>query len=238
MGKKMSQKSTPDETRINADFTQRVVVRPEDYQWQASPMPGVERMMLDRIGGEVARATTIVRYAPNSTFSEHVHGGGEEFYVLEGVFADEHGVYPAGSYLRNPVGTFHTPEIGAEGATILVKLNQFRPGDIEQKIVDTNTAQWHPGLVEGLSVTPLHEFEGEHVALVKWAPDTQFKPHQHWGGEEIFVLDGVFYDELGQYAKGSWLRSPHLSKHTPYTKKEGALIYVKVGHLEAEFTVA
>lgn len=231
MDKIISQNITPDETRVNADFAQRVVVRPEDYQWQPSPMPGVERMMLDRIGGEVARATTIVRYAPNSTFSEHVHGGGEEFYVVEGVFADEHGRYPAGSYIRNPVGTFHTPEIGAEGATIFVKLNQFSQGDIEQKIIDTNTAQWHQGLVEGLSVLPLHEFEGEHVALVKWAPGTQFKPHQHWGGEEIFVLDGVFHDEHGQYPKGSWLRSPHLSGHTPYTKKEGALIYVKTGHL-------
>ena len=227
----ISPNTTPDETRINDNFDQRVVIRPEDYQWQPSPMKGVERMMLDRVGGEIARATTIVRYAPNSKFSEHVHGGGEEFYVLDGVFADEHGKYPAGSYLRNPVGTSHTPEIGAEGATILVKLNQFSNGDNEQKVINTHAAQWRAGLVDGLSVMPLHEFAGEHVALVKWAPDTQFKTHKHWGGEEIFVLEGVFHDEHGQYPKGTWLRSPHLSEHTPYTKTEGALIYVKVGHL-------
>ena len=52
--------------RLNADFSQRVVIPPDEYQWVASPMPGVERMMLDRIGDEVARATSLVRYAPNS----------------------------------------------------------------------------------------------------------------------------------------------------------------------------
>ncbi|AQA17854.1 cupin [Halioglobus japonicus] len=218
-------------TLINADFEQRVVVLPEDYRWVDSPMPGVERMMLDRVGDEVARATSIVRYAPNSSFSPHTHGGGEEFIVLEGVFSDEHQDYAQGSYVRNPIGTSHTPSIGDEGATIFVKLQQFDAGDTEQKAIDTRTEAWRPGLVEGLSVMPLHEYEGEHVALVKWAPHTQFQPHQHWGGEEILVLVGTFHDEYGSYPKGSWLRSPHLSKHTPFTKEDGALIYVKVGHL-------
>lgn len=219
------------ETRYNADFNQRVVIRPDEYQWVASPMPGVERMMLDRIGDEVARATTIVRYEPNSEFSAHTHTGGEEFYVLDGVFSDEHTDYPRGSYVRNPIGTFHTPRIGDEGATIFVKLQQFEADDQKQFSVDTNTAEWLPGQVPGLEVMPLHEYKGEHVALVKWAPHTQFNPHQHFGGEEILVLDGTFYDEHGAYPEGSWLRSPHMSSHTPYTKEDGALIYVKVGHL-------
>ncbi|MEP5152472.1 cupin domain-containing protein, partial [Planktotalea sp.] len=64
---------------LNADFKKRVVVHSEQLEWNASPMPGVDRRMLDRIGGEVARATTIVRYAPGSQFSEHTHTGGEEF---------------------------------------------------------------------------------------------------------------------------------------------------------------
>lgn len=83
----------------------------------------------------------------------------------------------------------------------------------------------------GLTVMPLHEYEGEHVALVKWAPNTQFKAHQHWGGEEILVIAGTFYDEHGSYPAGTWLRSPHMSQHTPFTKEDGALIYVKTGHL-------
>jgi anti-sigma factor ChrR (cupin superfamily) len=216
---------------LNSDFSQRVVVRPEDYNWVDSPMPGVERMMLDRIGDEVARATSIVRYKPFSKFSPHQHSGGEEFLVLEGVFSDEHADYPVGSYVRNPIGTAHQPRIGAEGATILVKLHQFKVEDKEQKVIDTNSQPWHQGLVVGLTVMPLHEFETEHVALVKWAPNTQFNPHKHWGGEEIFVLEGTFHDEHGAYPKGSWIRSPHLSQHTPFTKEDGALILVKTGHL-------
>ncbi|CAM3502955.1 cupin domain-containing protein [Parendozoicomonas haliclonae] len=218
-------------TRIHADFSQRVVIRPQDYQWVDSPMPGVERMKLDRIGDEVGRATSLVRFAPNSQFSAHRHDGGEEFLVLEGVFSDEHQDYPSGSYVRNPIGTAHTPRIGESGATILVKLHQFRPEDQEQKALDTNTGVWHQGLVDGLRVMLLHDFEGEHVALVEWAPNTRFNPHRHWGGEEIFVLEGTFYDEHGEYPKGTWIRSPHLSQHKPFTKEDGALIFVKTGHL-------
>lgn len=218
-------------TLINTDFEQRVVIQPTDYQWAESPMPGVERMMLDRVGDEVARATSIVRYAPHSEFSSHTHNGGEEFLVLEGVFSDEHQNYSKGSYVRNPIGTSHTPKIGKEGATIFVKLHQFDQDDKEQKMTDTQNSPWQQGLVDGLTVMPLHEFKGEHVALVKWAPHTQFQVHKHWGGEEIFVLEGTFYDEHGRYPKGSWLRSPHMSQHAPFTKEDGALIYVKVGHL-------
>ena len=218
-------------TQTNTDFSQRIVIQPDDYHWVDSPMPGVERMMLDRIGDEIARATSIVRYEPLSEFSPHTHTGGEEFFVLDGVFSDEHQSYGKGCYVRNPIGTSHTPKIGKEGATIFVKLQQFDEADTQQKVIETQTQSWRPGLVDGLSVMPLHEFGSEHVALVKWAPNTQFHTHQHWGGEEIFVLEGTFHDEHGSYPQGSWLRSPHLSRHTPFTKENGALIYVKTGHL-------
>ena len=222
-------------TRLNDNFSERVVVYPEQHQWQGSPMPGVERMMLDRIGDEKARATSLVRYAANSRFSEHQHIGGEEIYVLEGTFADEHGEYPAGTYIRNPIGTKHSPRVGADGALIFVKLQQFSCHDQCQLRLDCHQQAWRPGLVPGLSVMPLHDFEGEHIALVKWAPHTQFNPHQHFGGEEIFVIEGKFCDEYGHYPKGTWIRNPHLSAHTPYTGAEGAIIYVKVGHLHPDF---
>ncbi|MEL6871163.1 MAG: cupin domain-containing protein [Pseudomonadota bacterium] len=217
--------------RLRDDFDQRAVVLPDDYHWVDSPMPGVERMMLDRVGDEVARATSLVRYAPGSTFSPHTHDGGEEFLVLEGEFGDEHNRYPADTYVRNPIGTAHTPQVGDAGCVIFVKLHQFAAADQQQFSIDTHNTAWRPGVAPGLQVMPLHDFEGEHVALVKWAPNTQFQPHQHWGGEEILVLEGTFHDEHGAYPQGSWLRSPHLSKHTPFTKEDGALIYVKVGHL-------
>lgn len=217
--------------RLNANFESWVVVLPEQYVWTDSPMPGVDRMMLDRIGDEVARATSLVRYAPGSVFSPHTHSGGEEILALEGTFGDEHGLYPAGTYIRNPIGTTHTPKVGSEGALIFVKLHQFDEEDSAQLVVNTQTESWRPGLVPGLSVMPLHQHKHENVALVKWAPNTQFQTHRHWGGEEIYVLDGVFRDEHGEYPKGSWIRSPHMSQHTPFTGEEGALIYVKTGHL-------
>lgn len=217
--------------RVNANFDQPVVVQSDRLDWMTSPTPGVERRMLDRVGDEVARATSIVRYAPNAVFPEHRHGGGEEILVLEGLFRDETGEFPAGSYIRNPIGTAHAPAAGPEGAIIFVKLHQFDPDDRTSVQVDTRSAPFAPGLVPGLSVLPLHSHGTENTALVRWAPQTRFNPHQHWGGEEILVLDGVFHDEHGAYPAGSWLRSPHLSSHTPFTRDEGALIYVKTGHL-------
>ncbi|MGB3491306.1 MAG: cupin domain-containing protein [Elainellaceae cyanobacterium] len=215
--------------KLHADFSQRVVVASKELPWLDSPMPGVQRRMLDRDGEEVARATSLVKYAPGSEFSSHVHGGGEEFFVLDGVFSDEHGDYPAGTYVRNPVNSKHTPS-SQEGCIIFVKLWQMHPDDQSRVAIDMHQTPWHPGLVKGLQVMPLHTFGTEHVALVKWAPGTQFQRHTHYGGEEIFVLDGVFEDEQGQYPQGSWLRSPHGSVHTPFSEA-GCLIYVKVGHL-------
>jgi anti-sigma factor ChrR (cupin superfamily) len=215
--------------KLRADFSQRVVVNSQALPWVDSPLPGVQRRMLDRVGDEVARATSIVRYAPGSAFSAHTHGGGEEFLVLEGVFSDEHGDFGAGTYVRNPVGSSHTP-YSREGATILVKLWQMEPDDQTPVTIDTKQANWAPGLVDGLTVLPLHAFGTEQVALVNWAPGTQFQPHRHWGGEEIFVLAGTFADELGEYPQGTWIRSPHGSVHTPFSE-DGCLIYVKTGHL-------
>lgn len=216
--------------KLNADFTQRVIVDTHAMEWEPSPMKGVHRRKLDRIGDEVARATSLVKYDAGSYFSPHTHDGGEEFFVLEGTFSDQHGDYPAGTYVRNPIGTTHKPH-SENGCVIFVKLHQFDAADQHQFSVDTTTQPFRPGLVDGLSVLPLHSHEsGESVALVRWAPGTQFKPHRHWGGEEILVLDGVFSDEHGDYPKGSWLRNPHNSVHTPFSN-EGCLIYVKTGHL-------
>jgi len=150
------------------------------------------------------------------------------------VFSDEYAHYPAGTYLRNPPGSQHSPA-SQTGCLLLVKLWQFCPGDAESVQIDTRTAHWYQGMVPGLTVLPLHEFNGVNTALVRWAPDTVFNRHIHPGGEEIFVLEGVFHDEYGSYPAGAWIRSPRYSQHTPFTKSEGALIYVKTGHLDAEF---
>lgn len=215
--------------KLHADLSQRVVVESESLDWIDSPMLGVQRRMLERDGEEVARATSVVRYAPNSHFTAHTHGGGEEFLVLEGIFSDEFGDYPAGTYIRNPVGSTHTP-FSKDGCTILVKLWQMHPDDQQRVAIATKQTPWANGLVKGLQVMPLHSYGTENVALVKWDAGTQFQPHRHLGGEEIFVVNGVFEDEFGAYPKGTWLRNPSGSQHTPFSKS-GCLIYVKVGHL-------
>ncbi len=217
---------------LNADFSKNVVVDTNAMPWDDSPMVGIHRRKLDRIGDEVARATSLVKYGPQSYFSPHTHGGGEEFLVLEGTFSDEHGDYPVGSYVRNPIGTSHKP-YSDEGCVIFVKLHQFDERDTAQFSIETKAAEFLPGTAPGLSVLPLHNFEGESCALVRWEPGTIFNPHAHWGGEEIFVLKGTFSDENGDYPAGTWIRSPHLSRHHPFSK-DGCLIYVKTGHLPTE----
>jgi anti-sigma factor ChrR (cupin superfamily) len=219
---------------LNSDFNLRAVQNARGAVWNASPLPGVERRMLDRIGDEVARATSIVRYAAGSHFDRHVHDGGEEILVLDGVFSDEYGDYRAGAYMRNPPGTNHTP-FSRDGCTLFVKLWQFAPDDTEPVRIDTSTAAWYPGPVPGLSVMPLHEHDGVSTALVRWAPETRFNTHTHPGGEEILVLDGVFRDGDGDYPTGTWLRSPRGSRHTPFTGPEGAVTYVKAGAIGANF---
>jgi len=215
--------------KLHTDFNLKVTVNTETVPWIASPVNGIDRKMLERDGDEVARATSLVRYAPNSSFTSHQHELGEEFFVLDGVFEDECGQYPAGTYVKNPVGSSHTP-FTETGCTLFVKLRYLDPSDEERVVINTQSAEWYQGLVPGLTVMPLSTFGTTNTALVRWAPDTYFNPHRHFGGEEIFVVDGVFEDEHGSYPKGCWLRSPHMSAHKPFSV-EGCTILVKTGHL-------
>jgi anti-sigma factor ChrR (cupin superfamily) len=215
---------------IHPDLNHRAVVDSNSLDWRDSPMPGVQRRMLERDGGEQARATSIVRYAPGSRFSPHTHERGEELFVLDGVFEDEFGHYGPGSYIKNPPGSAHAPA-SSTGCLLWVKLRHLAPDDNERVVVDTQATAWRPGLVPGLSVLPLYSHGTQNTALVRWAPGTRFQRHQHWGGEEIYVLSGVFEDEHGRYPAGHWLRSPHMSQHTPFSR-EGCTILVKTGHLQ------
>lgn len=215
--------------RIRDKFEKRYVVQSEQADREPSPAPGVSRVVLDRIGAERARATSIVHFEAGAGFPSHVHDGGEEILVLDGVFSDEAGDYPAGTYLRNPAGTMHAPW-SEGGCRIFVKLRQFDADDTQRVVLDTRTAEFLQGTSPGLTVLPLHGFGSEQAALVRWEPGTRFSAHQHWGGEEILVLDGVFQDEHGRYPAGTWIRSPHMSSHRPWSD-QGCLIYVKVGHL-------
>ena len=215
---------------LNADFSQRVVVHAARLAWVASPMAGVERRMLDRIGDEVARATSIVRYAPGSNFSPHTHGGGEEFFVLEGVFQDEHGEFPAGSYVRNPPTSRHTPG-SAPGCTLFVKLWQFDPADRTQVRIDTGTMPYRPAIGRpGVEFFPLFCDGREDVRLERWAPGAAITLAVP-GGAEVLVLDGDFDESGERFEPQSWLRLPAGGTLEAKAGPEGCKVWVKTGHL-------
>jgi len=213
---------------LNLDFSKQVVIEAAQMAWIDSPSAGVLRKPLARSDEEPGHVTSIVKYEKGASFTAHPHPMGEEIFVLEGVFSDETGDYGAGTYIRNPPGSQHTP-FSKEGCTIFVKLNQFSEQDDQFVRTDTSTASWRQG-IGGLQVMPLHEFEHEHVALVKWPAKEVFQAHRHFGGEEILVLSGEFCDEHGRYPTNTWMRSPHLSQHHPFVENE-TVILVKTGHL-------
>jgi anti-sigma factor ChrR (cupin superfamily) len=213
---------------FNMDRNQRLAIETAKQSWLSSPSNQVERIPLEREKAESGQVTSVVKYGPGSRFPTHPHPLGEEIFVLEGEFADENGRYPAGTYLRNPPGSKHSP-FSEKGCTLFVKLNQFHPEDKQTLVIDTKSQAWLPGHGR-LKVLPLHQFQEQNTALVHWPAGETFIPHTHFGGEEIFVIQGEFRDEYGEYPQGSWIRSPHLSKHHPSTKIE-TIILVKTGHL-------
>ena len=216
--------------KINAKFDEFIAIDTETMDWVPSPMAGVDRRMLDRIGDEVARATSIVRYAPGSHFSEHTHSGGEEFIVLDGVFQDEHGDYPAGTYVRNPVGTHHIPR-SDEGCTIFVKLWQFDPADQDQFAVDLISANLDFVHGEpGVSRLVLSDRPDELVRLEEWQSDTVRRFGED-GGAELLVLSGEIALEGEIFGKHSWIRIPVGDHREIGGAAGGARVWIKTRHL-------
>lgn len=210
------------------DFSKPACLRPEDQEWITSPADGVSRVHLERVAEESGHTTSFVKFGPGSYFPRHTHPQGEEIFVLEGVFSDEAGDYPAGTYIRNPPGSSHKP-FTKEGCRLFVKLEQFQNNDVEHVVIRPEEQQWRQGIGD-LKVLSLHTFKTESTALVAWPDNEVFQPHSHFGGEEIVVISGKFIDEHGEYPAGSWIRSPHMSQHFPRVEEE-TLIYVKVGYL-------
>jgi len=215
---------------INADFSCRVAVHAARLPWIPSPMAGVDRRMLDRIGDEIARATSIVRYAAASRFSPHAHGGGEEFLVLDGVFQDEHGAYPAGSYVRNPPTSRHTPG-SAVGCVLFVKLWQFDPADRrEVKVKTAGLAYAAAAGRPGVERLPLFRDDGEDVRLERWMPGAAITLDLP-GGAELLVLEGGFDQDGERFEPLSWLRLPAGSVLQANAGPNGCRLWIKTGHL-------
>ncbi len=217
---------------FNADFSKRVVMHTAAMDWLASPSPSVWRKRLDLAGAaESSRVTSIVRYDANSAFPEHPHPDGEEILVLEGVFSDEHGDYPAGTYLLNPEGFSHAP-FSSEGCVLFVKLQQYPGMNRRHIIIDTNRADWRAGAASGTETITLYEEAGypETMHLIRLAADAAIPGHGHPDGEELLVLDGDVEDADGRYERGSWVRTPPGSRHA-LRSRDGCTLYMKRGHL-------
>ncbi|MEM8872409.1 MAG: cupin domain-containing protein [Pseudomonadota bacterium] len=214
----------------NSDFSKRVAVHYNNNPWVPSPAPGVARKVLDRLGGEVARATTIVRFDPDSAFAAHTHAGGEEFIVLEGVFQDEHGDFPAGTYVRNPPTSAHTPA-SKPGCTIFVKLWQFDPDDRTQVALDMASVARVPDPARpGVRMATLFQDEHERVTLEAWDAETSHQVDAE-GGAEALVLEGSLREGGQEFLSRDWLRIP-VGHCAPLSAgPDGALIWVKTGHL-------
>lgn len=215
---------------LNTDFSQRVLIHGDLVPWVPSPTAGVDRRMLDRIGGEVARATSIVRYAPDSLFPSHTHDGGEEFIVLDGVFQDEHGDYPAGTYIRNPPTTKHRPG-SKKGCSIFVKLWQFDLAD--RTAVTINMYEQVPVAVPdrpGVAVLPLFQDARETVQLETWAAGADISLDVP-GGAELLVLEGACQESGDPMRAHSWLRIPVGGHINAVAGDQGTRVWIKTGGL-------
>jgi len=219
--------------KLRSDHADLAIVHTDTIDWQPSPSPGVWRKRLELYGpAEAGRVTSVVRYDPGSSFRPHPHPDGEEILVLSGVFSDERGDHPAGTWLLNPEGFTHAP--GSEpGCTLLVKLRQYGGEGRPQVALNTrDPSRWRAHAVEGVRTLTLYEQAGfpETTRLTRIAPGAVIPPQVFPGGEEIFVLEGAFSDEHGDYREGSWVRYPPGSGHTPRTET-GCLLFVKKDHL-------
>jgi quercetin dioxygenase-like cupin family protein len=215
--------------KIRTNYAAREHVTFESVSWVQSPDVGVERKMLERDGDEVARATSIVRYAPGSAFAEHVHDRGEEFFVLAGVFQDEHGDYPAGTYVRNPPGSKHRPS-SQNGCTIFVKLRQFAEGDTLRRVVGSADGTWMTQQGQAAE-KELHAFASERVSLVELTTDSTIVLSQAAMGIEILVIRGYMEVFGARCAPLTWVRCPGTALGV--RSESGCLFWSKCGHLPA-----
>ncbi len=220
------------EPAVNGDLTQRAEADTAAMAWAPSPSGSVWRKRVHRVGpAESGQVTSLVRYQPEARFPGHDHPGGEEILVLEGIFSDEHGDWPAGTYLLNPEGFRHSP-FSRSGCLLFVKLRQY-PGRARQHLaLDTDAMAWQPSQRPGISCKTLYAQAGfgDTVRLERWDPGAGGAPVRYPSGAELLVLEGAYADEFGRHGAGSWVRMPAGSGHVPRTGG-GCTWYLKTGGL-------
>ena len=215
---------------LNADLSRRLHVDAAAMEWTPSPGGHVLRKRLHRLGPpESGQVTSIVRYQPGATFPAHDHPQGEEILVLEGVFSDEHGDWPAGTYLLNPEGFHHAP-YSREGCLLFVKLRQFPGLDREHVAIQIGEQPWIRSARKNVDWKKLYAQEpySDHMRLECWESPAAIGQVNFPQGAELLVLQGGFADESGSYQQGSWLRIPAGGGITP-TSGDYCELYLKEG---------
>lgn len=218
---------------IHGDLSLRVSADTAKMPWTPSPSGSVWRKRVHLVGPpESGQVTSVVRYEPESRFPAHDHPEGEEILVLDGVFSDEHGDWPAGTFLLNPEGFRHAP-FSRPGCRLFVKLRQFPGRERRHVALDTNALAWAPTDRPGVTHKPLYAQPGfsDAMRLERWESLAGTGPVSYPEGAELFVLAGAFSDEAGEHGAGAWLRFPVGAKHQPRASASGCTLYVKTGGL-------
>jgi hypothetical protein len=166
-----------------------------------------------------------VRYAPGSAFPRHAHGGGEEILVLDGVFQDEHGDYPAGSYFRNPPGTSHVPA-SREGCTIFVRLWQFREGDLVQVVRPPGDGDAVAPRAGAAAARVLFSDDREEVRLEEWLPGARVTVENRRGLEFLVTHGGLSIGDE-HLSSLSWGRLPLGMQLSAEVGPAGAVVWFK-----------
>jgi len=220
--------------RVRDDFDAGVFVTAAEHRWVPAPEPGVERMMLERIGDEDAVATSFVRFAPGARFPSHVHTLGEEFLVLEGDFRDAAGCYRACRYVRHPPSSAHAPW-SEDGCLLFVKLKQFAPDDAA--LVDRDLAASPERAGARVTRNELHRFRDERVELVEAGAGAQLELPSADGLTELLVLDGLANVNDRALDRLGWARLPRGSAATLRFER-ASRIWLKVRGAEVDRAIA
>ncbi len=199
-----------------------------ELAWTETGTSGVEKKLIVAGNDSGMHEVSILRLASGARLPSLPEGWGIEVVVLKGSWQLPEGNLEKNGYSRRPPGEVRAGST-VTGCTLYVRSGPFAEDDGELVHSQAEEEPWLAGH-GNLRVKALHSMDQQGTAFVHWPAGERFIRHQHWGGEEIFVLSGTFRDEHGAYPKGSWIQSPHLSTHHPFVEEE-TVIFVKTGHL-------
>ena len=152
--------------------------------------------------------------------------------MLDGVFSDDTGDFPTGTYVRNPPGTSHAPR-SENGCRILVKLRQFDLQDLTPVVIDTTAETGWQDCGDSVKRLPLHEFGTEKVEMLRLDAGAPFELDGGDGGAELLIISGEVECEGRLLGREAWLRLPR-NATAILSAREATTMWLKTGHLPAD----